>query len=138
MPRTEISSLRELIRQPWYQDANDPRCPHDAWIEGVLIQEIANKRGDQVRSISVEIRLFNAFHNGTITYSYGNVRSYSLSLLTVSSEGNRAHGDWLNDTFHCMREGLSQHQITFSSGAVVTILFETLSYKAEWETEAAL
>lgn len=138
MPNVNISSLSELLRQDWYNKINDPRCPHDAWIEDISIKEKSTSKEDQLRNILIEIRLLNAYHTGTILFRYENVRAYSLNILSVYDEGNRGHVDWVNDTFSSKRQGLSRHQITFSSGAVITILFETLFYEAKWESEAEM
>lgn len=132
MASVSISSAGELLRQDWYSDHKDPRCPHDAWIENIILREAVGLHV-QDRTICIEIHAINAYHTGKIIFKYQNVRSYTLTLLSSSDEGNMGHRDLLDDSFEIKREGLSRHQMMFSGGAVVVILFEKFSFEAFWD-----
>jgi len=46
----------------WYQDANDHRCPHDGWLENLIVSETAV--ADKKRTTTILIRLLAAYHDG--------------------------------------------------------------------------
>jgi len=64
---------REFVEAPWHYDTNDHRCPHDAWVEQVLISEPANGDRRQRRRIDIQVRLLGAYHDGHLTLRCLNV-----------------------------------------------------------------
>ena len=135
MPYTKITSARELGRQEWYNNVNDPRCPHDAWVEHILIKETPEDKSQQPRALTIEIRLLNAFHNGYLLFLYTGVQSYSFNMLRAYT-GSHPHSDWLEDWLHAEnREKPHSHQIRFASGTFLTIIFDELIFESAWDEE---
>lgn len=134
-----VDNALDLVRNKWYSDRTDARCPHDSWVDKIEIAEVFSGGLDQVRSITIKICLLNAFHNGSIIFIYENVLSYSLTTLRLSQRGNRAHGDWMEDRVDVIMEPRSLlHQISLSSGANICIVCASIRYEASWDSASIL
>jgi hypothetical protein len=108
----------------WHHDHADSRCPHDAWVEHLTINESAMGDRQQYRSIDIYLRLLGAYHDGHLELAYRDVRSYTLATppdcLWPPSNG-AGHGDWLIDDIGLSERGLVLHSILFSRGSRWTI-----------------
>ena len=100
----------ELASAEWYFDATDHRCPHDAWLEAVTIEEPAAGKRREERTVAIRTRLFGAYHDGYLEFYYPRVFEYSLNL----KDGERGHRDWLYDEFRLSPEGHVVHEIQWS------------------------
>jgi hypothetical protein len=89
----------------WYYNANDHRCPHDAWLESFTICEA---HSTSERATSIRIRLVGAYHDGYIELFYPCAFRYMLEGFTTSKRGV---GDWLYDEFRLSPEGHLVHEI---------------------------
>jgi len=107
----------------WHYDAQDPRCPHDSWIESIKVVENATGDRHQHRWIDIHVRLLGAYHDGHIELTYTNVRSYSLGASDVGG-----HGDWLRDEIRLSDEGLALHEVRFASGSRWSIECRDIQY----------
>ena len=58
----------------WHYNTEDPRCPHDAWLEILEITETSAEKGSSKRSMNIRASFLGAYHDGTITISYTNVQ----------------------------------------------------------------
>jgi hypothetical protein len=105
-------SVHALATADWYYDPRDPRCPHDAWLEQITIEEPASGERREQRSLSIQVRLFGAHHDGVIQFGYSGVNSYTLGL----SHGREGHSDWLFDEFRLSGQGLVLHEIEWAAG----------------------
>jgi hypothetical protein len=94
----------------WYQNPSDHRCPHDAWLEQIIISEPAEGERKEKRQTSVRIRLFGAYHDGFIEFFYPRVFGYTLD--TPSS--TRGLGDWRYDEFRVSPAGHLLHEIEWA------------------------
>jgi hypothetical protein len=139
--RSYLESVRTRIPEralefavaPWHYDPTDHRCPHDAWLNSVVISEPAGGKRREQRGLEVRVELLGAYHDGLIRLTYPGVRRYEL--LQPGEPGCstiRGHGDWLIDELSVPErdQGLVVHQIAFSHGAVWTIEAEDVIY--EW------
>jgi len=93
-------STRDFALASWHYDPSDPRCPHDAWLESVVLQELPNSDNLQDRKQEIIIRLLGAYHDGHIELIYRDVLSYTLDQpyrKLKESMINHGHGDWLVD-----------------------------------------
>ncbi len=55
---------------PWHYNPQDPRCPHDAWLEHLKIEELAPNQEDvQHRYVAIHARLLGAYHDRYIELS---------------------------------------------------------------------
>jgi hypothetical protein len=105
----------EFAAAPWHYDYSDRRCPHDSWVESLLIQEPSSGDRKEIRKVEISIRLLAAFHDCYLELSYKDVHSYSI-FGNVSATRS-AHGDWLTDEVRLSDRKLVLHEILFSSGS---------------------
>lgn len=92
----------------WYQNPSDHRCPHDGWLENILISEVPD--GNRKRVTTINIRLLAAYHDGYVEFFYPTVFNYTL-LCSSSAHGM---GDWLYDEFRLSSEGHLIHEIEWA------------------------
>jgi hypothetical protein len=102
------SGAFSLATSEWYQDATDHRCPHDSWLEDLVISET---RGCDSKNItSMRLRLLAAYHDGYIEFVYPKVMSYSIENSASSVD----RVDWLYDEFRLAASGCVIHEIEWS------------------------
>jgi hypothetical protein len=127
------SSAYEFAMAEWHYDPQIPQCPHDAWVEKLMIAEPALGERHEKRSIEIQLELLGAYHDGHIHLTYKNIRSYSLDTppdfkLPLLNVG---HGDWLTDEIRLSDRELVLHEIEFSCGSRWLIEAEDIIY--EWK-----
>jgi hypothetical protein len=114
----------------WYYDFNDHRCPHDAWLEQVMIREDAADETGGARAVSVEVRLLGAYHDGHIYFRYPRVFAYRLDAWD-SGEGHR---DWRYDEFRLSETGHVLHEVEWAGAAGTSRwLIEASDVQMRWE-----
>ena len=96
----------------WHYDPTHHQCPHDAWLDSLVVEELASGERQQIRKIRIILTLLGAYHDGRIQLSYEDVVRYSFEK---PPSGN-AHGDWLIDEVQLSPEGLAVHDIQFEKG----------------------
>lgn len=105
-------SAYALATSDWYYDPRDHRCPHDAWLEEVRIEEPAAGEQLEQRTVAVRVRLVGAYHDGHIELNYPRVYRYQLELAAAE----RGHGDWRYDEFRLTDRGNLIHEIEWAVG----------------------
>ena len=106
-------SAYALATSDWYFNFQDPRCPHDAWLEEATFAEPASGERSEIRTTALRIRLLGAYHDGHIELVYSRVFRYECH----ANEASRGHGDWLYDEFRLSSSGQLVHEIEWSAGA---------------------
>lgn len=96
----------------WWQDGNDHRSPHDAWLESVTFSEPASGESCEIRHTQMKVRLLAAYHDGFIELLYPRVFSYSLQ----STDCRSGLGDWCYDEFTLSPAGHVIHEIEWTFG----------------------
>jgi hypothetical protein len=96
----------------WWQDGNDHRSPHDAWLENATFSEPASREHFDKRTTALKVRLLAAYHDGFIELFYPRVFSYSL----LCSDCERGLGDWCYDEFRLSPAGHIIHEIEWTHG----------------------
>jgi hypothetical protein len=117
----------EFASAPWHYDHNDHKCPHDSWVESLLIREPSSGTRHEVREIEIAIRLLGAFHDGYLELSYPGVHSYSITGVT--GKPKIGHGDWLADEVRLSNNNLVLHEILFSCGGRWTIESRDIQFR---------
>jgi len=117
----------EQAMETWRYDFRDPRCPHDSWLQQLIIQESGKGDRLQYRSTDIEIELLGAFHDRILKIEYRNVLRYSLDSMT---EGT-GHESWEIDEVGLSDRFVVCHKIKFSSGAFWYIECERFSFSEE-------
>jgi|SRR5690606_12244825 len=100
-------SAYALATSEWYFNFQDSRCPHDAWLEELRIEEPADGARQEVRHVAIRVRLLGAYHDGYIELCYPRVFRYNLSL----GNGQTGHQDWRYDEFRVAETGHLIHEI---------------------------
>ncbi|HYE75138.1 MAG TPA: hypothetical protein VEF04_17485 [Blastocatellia bacterium] len=99
-----------LATSDWYYNPQDHQCPHDGWLENIIIKEPATGTQNEIRKTSLRIRLLGAYHDGFIEFFYPQVFSYSLNSMNCE----KGHSDWLYDEFRLSSAGRLIHEIEWS------------------------
>jgi hypothetical protein len=111
----------------WHYDPSDHRCPHDAWLDELTIEEKVDA-SEEVRVARIVINLRGAYHNGTLDIVYEKVHGYDLRYLDPERlVPGRAHGDWLLDEIRLADDGRVEHEINFSRNGNWVITCEDIS-----------
>ena len=100
----------ELATSAWYYDFSDHRCPHDGWLESMVIGEMATGERHESRKLQLRIRLLGAYQNGHMEFFYPGVIRYQL----IGADVLRGHGDWRYDEFRLSNDGHLLHEIEWS------------------------
>jgi hypothetical protein len=108
------SGARGLATSSWYFDQSDHRCPHDARLENVAIAETGDSLSAQKRTVSINVRLLAAYHDGYIRFHYRNVLRYDLEFTEPKGSASFGHRDWLYDEFRISKHGRVEHEIEWS------------------------
>jgi hypothetical protein len=91
----------------WYQNPIDHRCPHDAWLENLIVSESGSSRQ---RTTAIRIRLLGAYQDGHIEFIYPQV--FAFTLENASCVGGL--GDWLYGEFRLSSTGSVIHEIEWA------------------------
>ena len=122
-------SAYELATSDWYFSFDDHKAPHDAWLEELIISEHAGGARNELRNISIRIKLLGPYHDGYIEYFYPRVFKYDIN------NGNSApsHGDWRFDEFRVSKSGNLIHEIEWvGDGPPGTWLIEANDVYHKW------
>ena len=122
-------SAYTLATSEWYYDFRDHRCPHDAWLEELRIEEPAIGDRYERRIVALRARLLGAYQDGYIELYYPRVYGYQLTL-DVSGVG---HGDWRYDEFRLVESGHLLHEIEWAGrGDTARWLIEASDVQCSW------
>ncbi|MGE3425129.1 MAG: hypothetical protein AB7N24_24025 [Dehalococcoidia bacterium] len=102
-----------LATSEWYFDPADRRCPHDAWLLRLGIEETGRGNRNEVRSAGISIELLGAYHDHLLTLRYSRVYRYALEATGVGA----GHADWRYDEFRVNEQGHLEHEIEWSAQA---------------------
>ena len=100
----------ELATSDWYFGFKDHRAPHEAWLQEVRLEEIAEGERGEARTTALRIRLLGAYHDMWLEFFYPQVYSYTLSGPAT----HRGHGDWRYDEFRLSEGGHLLHEIEWA------------------------
>jgi hypothetical protein len=125
-------SVQEYALADWHYDIADHRCPHDAWLEHVVIRELANGERAEIRRLEIEIRLLGAYHDGHIEFVYRDVESYCLDQPYRRGKwqtNEKGHKDWMVDEVDLSRHGNVLHEIEWLENGHWIIEAKSFEYK---------
>lgn len=91
-------------------DASDPRCPHDGWLEWAKFEEPSEGERQEIRSLSLRIRLLGAYHDRFIELFYPQVFSYAIS----NPRSAAGHFDWRYSEIRLSDQGNVIHEIEWA------------------------
>lgn len=100
-------SAYALAMSDWYFDADDHRCPHDAWLEYISMCELSAGGRHRHRRVALIITLLGAYHDKRLIFTYPTVYSYRFSHDDV----DLGHRDLRYDEFRVSEAGHLVHEI---------------------------
>lgn len=122
-----------LATAEWYQNPSDHRCPHDGWLENLVLSEtvdIAKKRATAIRA-----RLLAAYEDGYIEFFYPQVFAYKLDGPSCAG----GLGDWLYDEFRLSPNGNVIHEIEWGgllNGKPARWIIEASDVQFHWISQS--
>ena len=103
-------SVFNLASSEWWYDFNNHKCPHDAWLERMLILEPSKGERNEERTTEIKVMLLGAYHDGYIELSYKNAVSIKIDSYHVI----QGHKNWRYDEFRYSEAGLFFHEIEWA------------------------
>jgi hypothetical protein len=128
MPREAYS----FAAADWHYNHNDPRCPHDAWVETLVVAKVASGPKAEIRDLEIRVRLLGAWHDGHVELTYPKVQSYLFETprrLEYPMRPSKGHDDWMIDEVRLSDLGYIVHEVMFSSGSSWLIESEDLIHR---------
>jgi len=104
------SLVYDLVMSDWFYNFHDHKCPHDAWLENILILEPSEGARNEIRKTDIIVKLLSAYHDGFIEIKYKNVSSFNIDASNVKN----GHGNWRYDEFRLSETGFLLHEIEWS------------------------
>ena len=114
--------VKMFAEAEWHYDFKNPKCPHDSWVERVVITESSDGVAKADRGLEIHVTLLGAYHDGLIELLYLGVYSYQIRGRSGDRPRSlRPHGDWLIDEIRMSDDGHIIHEVEFE--------------RATWEVE---
>jgi hypothetical protein len=137
-----LESVKDLMPAHLFAFATNPenfnlRSPnslHDAWLEEWRIAEIALPNERSKRLIDIHARFLGPRHDRHICLMYKNVGRYMMQnpeQFEMLPAGRVGHGHLLIHELTVVREGLFEHELRFSRGAVFSVQFTGFEHRIE-------
>jgi hypothetical protein len=122
---------RTFMCNAWHYDPEHHHCPHDSWVEHLLVREISSGHRREVRHLQIEAKFLGAYHDGTFTLIYDGVENYSFNLTadTHASILTSGHSDWHVDEMLLEGSGAVTHEVLFHSKATWKITCRDVAYR---------
>lgn len=111
------SATYEFATAEWHYNSRDHRCPHDAWVNTLKIEESWQTEPSHDRRLDIYLRLYGAYDDGYLDLTYKGVQRYSLQYDQSRNHYSAIHGDWLVDEIRLAEDGAIEHEIVFASEA---------------------
>jgi hypothetical protein len=124
------SGAREFALSPEHYDFENPKCPHDSWVECISIKETSTGKRSEKRALEITAKFLGSFHDGFFEILYKDVQKYSLNLERAARENTKiGHGDWIIDEILFESSGLVSHEIVFSDSGMWKINCADILYR---------
>ena len=105
---------------------------HDAWLDVFSVTEVATGLRSEKRSLRIDMSFLGAYHDLKILLSYEGVKSYGFhknEKSTLPPHENVGHGDLLVHEFSVGDQNSIVHEMLFSSGSNLKIVFGNLIWR---------
>ncbi|MEO8071875.1 MAG: hypothetical protein ABI686_01385 [Acidobacteriota bacterium] len=126
-------SVQEYALADWHYNFSDHRCPHDAWLEHLIVRELVSGERSEIRSLEIEVKLLGAYHDGYIEFHYKEVKSYCFDQPHRQGKWEttkKRHKDWIVDEVDLSGNGYILHEIEWLDGGHWFI--ECRSFEYNW------
>jgi hypothetical protein len=117
---------KTFVREEWFYEHDDHRCPHDAWLQDLRVEEHASGDRQQYRTLQIKIRLLGAYHDHQLEFVHKNVIEYEARSKNTKRP-RVAHGDFLWNEIR-YEEGKVVHELIFSEDSSWVIKCSDIDY----------
>ncbi|WP_269521304.1 hypothetical protein [Alteromonas sp. BMJM2] len=114
-------SAYEFATATWHHDFSHHKALHDSWLSDFAVMETGDVNS---RTVSIQLVLFGAFHDGHLHIEYSNVTSYQIGS---SASG---HTSINRDEVRLSESGLVVHEIVWWQSTNWTI--ECADINVKW------
>jgi hypothetical protein len=107
---------------------------HDAWLESLIVREVASGSRNENRKLEVKLSLLGPHHDRLIHITYSGVERYSFNSPARPGEArytHTAHGDLLTHEIRLGPHGHFLHEILFERGSTLLVEFSGFSHHEE-------
>jgi hypothetical protein len=104
------ASAYALATSEWFFGSDDHRAPHDAWLESATFEEPSSGERNEIRCLSLRVRLLGAYHDMYLELFYPKVHSYSMSQPVADG----GHFDWRYHELRLSDDGRVIHEIEWA------------------------
>lgn len=119
-----IESVRDKLPAHIFAFASDPRyfdlsshsSLHDAWLESLIVREVASGQRQEIRGLEIALSFLGPFHGRRIHLNYTGVTRYTFTVLPRYGDLNyehAAHGNLLTHEIRLRDHGLFVHEFLF-------------------------
>lgn len=115
-------------------DISSASSLHDAWLESLIVREVASGARSEIRRLEVRLALLGPYHDRLIHLTYSGVERYLFDSPSRPGEPrytHTAHGDLLTHEIRLGAQGLFVHEILFERGSTLLIEFSEFSHHEE-------
>jgi hypothetical protein len=127
-----LQSIRGKLPEHVYAFATNPdhfnleshSSLHDAWLESVVVNEVATGERSEIRQLEIKLSLLGPFHDRRIHLHYTGVAQYSLQAPPRHDPPryrHTAHGDLFTHEIRLGSNGLIIHELLFERDATFLI-----------------
>jgi len=112
---------------------------HDAWLESIVVNEIATGERNEIRQLEVKLSLLGPFHDRRIHLHYTGVAQYSFKASPKYDQSglqHTAHGDLFTHEIRLGNNGLIIHELLFEREATFLIECVDIRHSEELITKA--
>ena len=121
---------RQFAFQDGHYDIQHHECPHDSWLEELVIKEPSSGKRRHKRKIQIVAKFLGSFHDGYFDLTYIDVTSYSLNFeASPGIKLNRGHGDWMIDEITIIGTNTVCHEIEFRDAGTWRNFCSDLNYR---------
>jgi hypothetical protein len=115
MDRTE-APLLQVVALSRYQDATDPRCPYEGWLQRFDLRIVGESSDEAACTRTLQIDILNAYQNGKITFKYEGVVGCRIALTSEETVGKIVRRcDWLEDEAEVIGSTIIRHSIRWET-----------------------
>jgi hypothetical protein len=107
---------------------------HDAWLESMVVNEVATGERNEIRKLEVKLTLLGPFHDRRIHLHYTGVAQYSFNAPPKHGPSRYqyiAHGDLFTHEIRLGHEGLFIHELLFERDAIFLIECSDIRHSEE-------
>jgi len=122
-------NAREFAFLPCHYQIKDRRCPHDSWVDSIIISEIGAERRKSKRIVSITAKFIGAYQDGFFELVYKNVEQYEIALgQLIKNTNNLGHGDWIVDELILTSSEQVSHEIELSNSRRWKVICDDILY----------